>query len=250
MICGNSIFVVRNVMPDIINIYCDESCHLERDNHESMVIGAVWCELEECKKAAKRMREIKALHGIKSDFETKWTKVSYSKLNYYKAILDYFFDNSKLHFRGLIVPDKSILNHEQFNQTHDDWYYKMFFELLKAIIDNEHSYRIYLDYKDSHSKSKTKKLHNVLSNANYDFSMNIIERIQTIRSHESELLQLSDLLIGAVSYECRGLSGNAGKEALVSRMKTRSGLSLTRSTLLSEKKVNLFRWMPQGACRE
>ncbi len=33
-------------MPQIINIYCDESCHLENDNQKVMVLGAVWCPFE------------------------------------------------------------------------------------------------------------------------------------------------------------------------------------------------------------
>jgi hypothetical protein len=27
------------------NVYCDESCHLEHDRQQAMVLGAVWCPL-------------------------------------------------------------------------------------------------------------------------------------------------------------------------------------------------------------
>jgi len=76
----------------------------------------------------------------------------------------------------------------------------------------------------------------------YDFSQEIIEKVQLIRSHEVEQLQLADLLIGIISYVNRGLAGNAGKEALVRRMMERSRYSLRRTTLLREDKVNLFSW--------
>ncbi len=33
-------------MPQIINISCDESCHLENDNQKVMILGAVWCPFE------------------------------------------------------------------------------------------------------------------------------------------------------------------------------------------------------------
>ncbi len=33
-------------MSDIFNVYCDESCHLENDQQNVMVLGAVWCQLE------------------------------------------------------------------------------------------------------------------------------------------------------------------------------------------------------------
>ena len=69
--------------------------------------------------------------------------------------------------------------------------------------------------------------------------------MQLVHSHEIEQLQLADLLIGAVSYMNRGLHSNAGKQALVDRMRQRSGYSLTKTTLLREDKVNLFRWQAQ-----
>ena len=91
------------------------------------------------------------------------------------------------------------------------------------------------------------KLHEVLCNAHYDFSRRVIERLQLVRSHEIEQLQLADLLIGALAYLNRGLSGNAGKEAIIRRMQQRSGYDLTRSTLLREEKMNIFRWHAAGA---
>jgi len=153
-----------------------------------------------------------------------------------------FFDDDDLHFRALIVPDKAKLRHEAFGQSHDDWYYKMYFDMLKVILSPEACYRIYLDLKDTRSAAKIAKLHDALCNNFYDFSRQIIERVQAIRSHEVEILQLADFLIGAVSYANRGLSTNAAKCALVERMRKRSGYELTRTTLIRESKVNLFRW--------
>jgi hypothetical protein len=76
----------------------------------------------------------------------------------------------------------------------------------------------------------------------YDFSREVIERLQLVHSHEIGQLQLADLMIGAIAYLNRGLRGNAGKIALIERMQQRSRYSLTKTTLLQEEKVNLFRW--------
>jgi hypothetical protein len=209
-------------MSQIFNVYCDESCHLEKDHQPSMILGAVWCPLEETHAISVRIREIKARHDLKPDFEIKWTKVSPAKLQFYLDIMDYFFDDDDLHFRALVVPDKSKLDHEAFGQTHDDWYYKMYFDMLKVLFSPDARYRIYLDM--------------------YDFSRQIIERVQTVRSHEVEMLQLADLLIGTVSYVNRGFTTSSAKLTLVERMRERSGYSLTRTTLYLEDKVNLFRW--------
>lgn len=228
-------------MAQIYNVYSDESCHLENDSQNVMVLGALWNKVEKTKEVSKRLREIKKFHGLSENFEIKWTKVSDSKFDFYQAIIDYFFDDDDLHFRGLIA-HKSSLSHASFNQSHDDWYYKMMFTLFEPIIQPQDRYRIYLDKKDTRSARKVVKLHDVLCKNVYDFDRKVVERVQVLESHHVEQLQLADLIIGAISYLNRGLSGNVGKEKLIERVKERSGYKLTNPTLLREPKLNLFVW--------
>ncbi|MBY0502532.1 MAG: DUF3800 domain-containing protein [Bryobacteraceae bacterium] len=228
-------------MSQILNLYCDESCHLERDHHPVMVLGVVWCPQEKAREIAVRLREIKAEHGIHKDFEVKWTKVSPAQQGFYLHLLDYFFDDDDLHFRGWVA-HKAGLQHAGFRQTHDDWYYKMMFGLLEPLLSPDARFRIYLDKKDTRSASKVKKLHDVLSNNLYDFNRSIVERVQVVESHAVEQLQLADLLLGAVGYVNRGLSTSSAKNALVARIRERSGYSLLRPTLLREPKFNTFIW--------
>jgi len=224
------------------NIYCDESCHLENDRQRSMVLGAIVCPLEKTREIAARIRELKVKHGLRADFEIKWSKVSKAKVDFYLAVLDYFFDDDDLSFRALVVPDKKALNHQTFGQSHDDFYYKMYFDMLKVILDPVAGHNIYLDIKDTRSHSKTEHLREVLANNAYDFQRKIVKRIELVRSEHVQQVQLADLLIGAVSYLHRGLTSNAAKLAIIKRMQERSRYSLETSTLLREKKVNLFVW--------
>lgn len=225
-----------------INIYCDESGHLEKDNVPVMVLGALWCDKNKAHGIAKRLREIKEAHGFPSFLEAKWTKISPARKDYYLALLDYFFDDDDLHFRAIVIPNKAKLDHARFAQNHDTWYYKMYFELLRVLIDPESEHYVYLDMKDTRGGSKTAKLQEVLCNDALDFNREIIKPIQQVRSHQVEQVQLVDLLIGAVSYVNRGLSENSAKVAFVERMRERSGHTLTKSTLLRESKVNLLVW--------
>ncbi len=224
------------------NVYCDESCHLEHDQQPVMVLGAVWCPMEKAREISVNIRDIKKAHHLSPSFEIKWTKVSPAKQAFYLDLLDYFFHNNDLHFRALIVPDKTKLQHELYDQDHDTWYYKMYFDMLKAILDPGSCYRIYVDIKDTRSAVKIAKLHEVLCNNMYDFERRIIEHVQTVRSHEVEPLQLADLLIGIISYVNRGLGSNFAKVALLDKMRKMSGYSLTKTNLLREDKVNLFVW--------
>ena len=222
-------------MSETFNIYCDESCHLENDGQKAMVLGAVWCPEAKRLEIAQRLREIKARHKLPADFEIKWTKVGSTKLQFYLDCIDYFFDDDDLHFRALIVADKARLNHQQYRQSHDDWYYKMYFSMLKTIFEPNAGYHVYIDIKDT-------KLHEVLANNAYDFSRRVIRRVQRIHSHEAEQLQLADLLIGALSYLHRGLAGSEAKQRLIERIRERSRYNLKQNTLLRESKFNLFLW--------
>jgi hypothetical protein len=227
------------------NIYCDESCHLEHDGERVMVLGAVVCPSERRVEVAERLRDIKTEHGLPPSFEIKWSKVSPAGSDFYRSVLDYFFDDDDLSFRALIVPDKTKLDHEGFHQTHDEFYYKMYFDMLKVLFDPACEYSIYLDIKDTRSATKTRKLQDILTKklrSEYGISGRIIRRIQLVRSHEVQLVQMSDLLVGAVSYANRGLKENAGKRAIVERMRERAHHELTSSTLYGAKKVNLLRW--------
>lgn len=233
-------------MSETYNIYCDESCHLERDRQPAMVLGAVWCPESQRASVSRALRTLKLQHGLSPEFEVKWTKVSPAKLDFYLSLIDLFFSDSRLHFRGIVIPDKSRLNHSAFDQSHDDFYYKMYFQLLKVIFEAGNRYRVYLDIKDTRSQQKVVKLHDYLANARYDFKKEMVERIQLVHSSEIEQLQLADLLIGALSYLHRGLQTSAAKKAVIERIQARSGFSLTCSTLPSEKKLNVFLWTPQA----
>jgi hypothetical protein len=234
-------------MGTLYNIYCDESCHLENDHLGVMVLGAVWCPKDAVREIAERVREIKVKHGLSRLFEVKWTKVSKGKADFYIDLVDYFFDCTDLHFRGLLIPDKSVLNHSAYDQTHDGWYYKMYFTMLKQILRPQEQYHIYMDIKDTRGARKISKLHDVLCSDKYDFSRSIIQRVQLVHSKEIEQVQLADLLIGAVGYVNRGLANNPAKVSVVERIQKRSRYSLRSSTLLKEEKFNLLRWVASEA---
>jgi hypothetical protein len=236
-------------MPDLkrakggdIKIYCDESCHLEHDHSKVMVLGAIWAETGAAAKASKRLIELKKRHGLRPTFDLKWVAVAPKKRNFFIDVVDYFFDNSNLMFRCVVIPDKSILDHKSHDQTHDDWYYKMLFLLLKQIFTRANCYHVFLDIKDTRSAQKVKKLHEVIANSMLDFDSSIVRNVQQVRSHEVQLLQMADLLLGAVGYANRGLKTSETKLAVVQRIRERSGFTLLKTTLPTERKFNVLSW--------
>lgn len=235
-------------MPETFNIYCDESCHLEHDKQPVMLLGAVWCKTDDVRRIGESIREIKARHQAAG--ELKWTKVSKSRHDYYLELVDRFFSISGLNFRCLVVNDKSKLNHSYFNSgDHDSFYYKMYYYLIRNILDVGHRYNIYIDIKDTKSQAKINTLREILCRSYHDFKNEIISNIQHIRSHESELMQLTDFLLGAVGYRCRNLKTNSAKNDIIQRIHDKSGIDLGCPTPPWEEKFNIFFFSPKEVGR-
>lgn len=225
-------------MSNEFNFFCDESLHLPNDGSKVMVLGGIWCPKNKCREINEHIREIKKKHSI--GHEMKWVKLSEAKKEAYLELVNYFFDCEDLHFRVLVVDNKDALKHEEYNQTHDEWYYKMYFRMLKTSLDPNDIYNIYMDIKDTKSKTKISKLREVLANSRYDFSNQMIKNMQVIQSHEVEIMQIVDVLIGAMAYISRNMSKVSAKNEVIECIKERSGYSLVKNTLYRETKFNIF----------
>lgn len=234
----------------LINIFCDESCHLENDDSDVMVLGAISINEKDKKMLYQKIRSLKKKHDMSSWNEMKWTKVSNSKIEFYFEIIDFFFENN-LNFRGLVAKNKKSLNHNLYSDgDYDLWYYKMYFRLIDPLLEWNEEYRIFIDIKDTNGGGRVKKLQEVLSNNMYDFNGTVLKKVEQTLSNHSEVLQLCDLLIGCLSYFHRGLynpHSDSGKNRLISYLINNHNRDLSKSTYTYEyeKKFNLFIWHPK-----
>ena len=213
------------------NFYCDESCHLENDGMPFMVISYVSCAYNQVKLHQQNIKNLKEKHSFKN--EIKWSAVSKSKYNFYVELIEYFFANN-LQYRAIVVPKEKIKNND-FGQNFDEFYYKMYFQLLNHKMNMDNHYNIYLDIKDTLSASKVKKLKEIL---NIKYSS--INNLQNIHSHESLLMQLTDVLMGAITYHLRGLNKVTAKNKLIEKIQKHTQLPLNISTSKGFEKFNLF----------
>ena len=182
--------------------------------------------------------------------EIKWTKVSPSKFDLYKDLIDYFY-KQEIRFRCVIAKGKDRLNNHAFNQSYDDWYYKMYYVLLSKMLNPVNQYSIYLDIKDTRGGEKTRILEGFLERIIDASNEPCLQKLQIVKSHEIELIQLCDLLIGCVSYENRFLhlqdtsQLSQAKKKLCSHLKATIGYNLTQTIPLYETKFNIFEWTPR-----
>ncbi len=218
-------------MQKTYNLYCDESCHIEHDHQSYMLIGYVCSPINQVQTHSAYIKELKRGHNFYA--EIKWGKVSKSKEAFYLDLVKYFFE-SELLFRAIVI-DKANLKNAEFGQTHDEFYYKMYYQLLYHKIDMESTYNVYIDIKDTLSALKVRKLKEIL---NYKYS--VIRNLQCIHSRESKLLQLSDFLMGAISYKLRGGNNVDTKNKIIKSIEEKSGINLTCSTPKAHDKFNLF----------
>lgn len=238
----------------MVNIYCDESCHLEHDGFDKMFLGAISCPKQEVRKVSRDIRNIKIKYGLSRNFEIKWTKVSPGQLKLYSELISYFFENINLQFRCVIATHKDQLDNDRFHQTYDDWYYKMYYQLLNKLIDQTQEYNVYVDIKDTNGGPKIRQLKKIINNLLHDFYSRCLKNIQIIKSNESELLQLCDLLMGAVSYKNRfnnveyqkSHQLSDAKVILCNQISRSTKCDLQSKTSLFNTKFNLFVWEPRG----
>jgi|ADurb_Cas_01_Slu_FD_contig_121_71304_length_3393_multi_4_in_0_out_0_2 hypothetical protein len=225
------------------SIFCDESGHLLDLQQKVMVLGALQAPKARVASISTKLKQIKRDHGLNEHWELKWTKISNSKIDYYKNIIDYFMAEKDLHFRCVVVPDKNILDHERFDRSHDDFYYVMFYYALREMIYNRNSYDVFFDYKDAFQSEKLYVLKKYLQD---QCVINVDSlRLHTIQSYESQLIQLTDLLIGVIGYANKEIKSSAAKTELVDYTQSQVKVSLVRSSALFNKKFNVFVWSPR-----
>ncbi|MDD2391972.1 MAG: DUF3800 domain-containing protein [Bacilli bacterium] len=224
-------------------VYCDETCHMQNDKKNYMILGAVYCPKNEVNHIVKYIKNLKKQYGLKYTSEIKWTKISDSKLNFYIELLRYFFINPNLRFRAIIC-DKRILNHEKFHQTHDEWYHKMYYEMIRYFISNDNNYEIYPDIKDTNSYENFQRVAKYLRLKLKDTNNKTIRKIQPISSNESYILQVTDVLLGALQYHKNGADGSKAKLQIVDFIKNNVIDGIDETTPYNKNKFNILVWIP------
>lgn len=228
-------------------IYADESSHL--GGSAFMVVGAIWCNKNEVLNFTDKIKMLKAKYTIPEKVEIKWSKISGSKEEYYKDLIKAFFSEEGVNFRAVVIPTKG-LDHDLYNQTEDEFYYKAQYMMLKNIVkklsmDGGKTFRIFLDYKDSWSDARSKKLANYLKNTKV-LSKNEFS-CQPVRSEQSIMIQMADLLTGAVASANNNPNKKVlAKQNIIKMIEENAGQRLTDKTPYGVDKLNVFRWHDAG----
>lgn len=221
-------------------IYCDESrpevFTSIKPTARYLVIGSLWMP------AAAREQAKQAIHGLRDSHriggEFKWRKVTPSKAAFYSELIDWFYAmGDALRFRCIVV-DREQVDLELYHQNDGELgFYKFYYQMLHQWILDFNRYSIFCDFKTNREPDRLHVLQKCLDCTNLSSS---IDRVQSIRSKESVLLQLTDVLTGMASARMNEvLNPNTAKFDLVCRLEAKLGRPI-QHTLRGEKKFNVF----------
>jgi len=209
-------------------VYCDESRHDGHADHRYMAIGGLWVPRETKAAISRRFRDLK--RTLKLNAEIKWSKTSGERLDAYKRLADFFFQED-LHFRVIIV------DQQQFDGDRELGFYKFYFEMLIKWLTKDNQYLILLDFKQNKGADRYTTLRRVLERKLNGVAW--ISDLTVIDSRQAPLAQLCDLLVGAVAAaHCGEITERSPKAALAAHMAAalkRPGLNFISGSPVFEK---------------
>ena len=226
------------------SVFCDESWRMTGSGNWFVAIGATVCDTSCVRSYAESARRLKARHGFRAGFKTGWTKISPAKAVFYRDTINMFLHCDNLRFVGLIgesgknpEEDGRVPRHRSREELDR--------RLLGAVLRGLHRYRVYTGVTDTRGGARLRRLRETVDALPPGDGRPCVERIQQIRAGESELLQLTDLLTGALAWANRGRSGNAGKAAIVARLQERFGQEAPGDSFAPrDPKFHVSTWRP------
>jgi Protein of unknown function (DUF3800) len=213
---------------EIAEIYIDES---SQNDHRYLVIGCVINMLPEMSRL--NMAIAKARLPELPNGEAKWSKVSKQKLAAYKRIVDVLFNNLEhVNFHSLAV-NAALLNHQRFDAgSREIGFNKEIYQLAMkcARLYSDELFHVYPDGRVTSQKPEDLRLilNRGCSKAG-DKRDWPFRRCQFRDSKNTLLLQLADIVTGAIAFKLNGhdekKNASAAKCELSSYILKRAGIA-------------------------
>lgn len=195
-----------NTIQNTYHIYGDESSK----SNNYMIVGALLTPIYKEPIITTEVDFLKKKHNSFS--EIKWNKIGNHHYEFYKDLIEYAFDMidaNSAHFKAIIVDTKKI-DKKRFNEKDiDSTTNKMVYQMMKnQCIKPYYPFNENLQFKllfDSIENSKNpisncKEIFNNGFNKIPNIKKDILSEIEEINSKECNIIQLTDLLIGGISY--------------------------------------------------
>lgn len=229
-----------------IEVYCDEAYpdlfSSQNPQVRYMIIGSLWLRAEDRTLYKNEIHKLRDQYKIGGEF--KWRKVSASKLEFYRALIAWFCEQGEnLRFRCIAI-DNTKINLVRFHDNDQELgFYKFYYQLLHHWIHDFNEYSVFCDYKSNRKGDRLPILKRCLRNANLSAN---VSNVQAVRSKESVLIQLTDVLIGIASQRLNKKKTRlSAKQEVMLYFEELLGREIS-PTRLGEKKYNTFKISLEG----
>jgi hypothetical protein len=220
-----------------INIYCDESRHTSDPSDKFMVIGGIACPRANKRAIVHKIHSLKQRHKTQGEFG--WKRLSPNRKDFYWSVLDLFAGEKSLSFRCIVV-DRSKLDHETHNQGDQELgFYKLYYQMLIHWLKPQHKYYIYLDWQQNRNQHRFSTLRDILRRKLSGRAG--IECLEPVGSSHIPMIEMTDLLIGAVGYYWNGRTASNIKVEFCQKLAALMGMNHLRASTFSIKdKFDIF----------
>ena len=221
-------------------VYCDESrpdllsSHNPQANY--MVLGSLWLRAEDRNSYKEEIHVLRDKHRVGGEF--KWQRVSPSRLSFYTDLMDFFWSKGEdLRFRCVAVDHNKVDLVHYHHSDQELGFYKFYYQMLHHWIRDFNEYVIFCDFKTNRRRDRLRVLQRCLNYSNLSAK---VGAVQAVRSKEAVLLQLCDVLTGAVAAKLNGSSqGQSARWRIWHELEGKVGKSISH-TSREERKFNVF----------
>ena len=177
-----------------------------------MLIGGIWVDELTYKQVSEECKNFKIINGWETLTKLNWKNVSKQTLPQYQKFIDIFFKYN-LNFKCIILDRKTVnlkLNEEKDKEL---GFYKFYYMFLRNCSEKGHQYYIYLDRMNNRVPNRLQvmreflektRLRHTTSGETYCQKGLDIKTIEFVNSNSYDLIQFSDLLLGAIGYHYNG----------------------------------------------
>ncbi len=201
-------------------IYCDES---RQTASKYMLIGGLIISEDFIDFLHVDLMKARKIHYLKS--EMKWTKVSRNMLSAYVRFISAFFKttNREDNYNDILFAattfETSLIDHKRYSAGDKEvGFYKFYYQFLLHKFgdfarDGSFLYT-YLDYRQTKYKlDDLKKILNDGWKKKHNTRYSPFKTIEPRDSRKEDILQLVDILLGAVGYEKNGFHKSCGENS-------------------------------------
>ena len=191
-----------------LHIYSDE-----RFVDNTLVLGALRCSPKRAAILNTKLRQIRCLCDLTA--EMKWEKISQTYLPMYKAWARSFFDDGFGRFFVMRIPRSSAYWQKWHSENRDEEIFRAYYAFLLKVVPPNTTAWVFSDWLTVKSPSRWKTIQYLVNRRRHldwgNPGRNIRE-LEPVDSKSCDLIQLTDVLLGAVDSVDRPMNSTARKD--------------------------------------